>query len=250
MIHLNMTGWILVIFCAIMTGFSKAGIMGAGAVVAPILASIMPARESTGFLLPMLIIGDLTATIYWRRHAKWSKLAGLIPWTLIGVILGWLWLGKISDRHLMAVIGAIVLILVVLHQWQQRRPDFTEHIPHSRWFASIMGILAGATSMLANAAGPILVIYLLAMKLEKSSFIGTAAIFFLILNVSKMPFSANLDLVTKSSLLSNLAAAPFIIIGAILGIVAVQRIPQRFFDRIMQCATAAMAVYLCVKAMF
>ena len=230
-----------------MIGFSKAGIMGAGALAVPLLAMIMPARESTGFLLPMLSIGDITATLYWRRHADWQKLLRLMPWTMIGVVFGFFWLGRITDQHLLPVIGAIVLVLVIIHLWQQTHPDYGAHIPHYWWFSSVMGILAGATSMLANAAGPILVIYLLAMKLEKENFIGTSAIFFLLLNLFKMPFSSKLDLITAASVATNLIVAPFIVIGALLGIAAVHRIPQRQFDRIIQGVTAIIALYLCLR---
>lgn len=247
MLHFDAVSWVIIICCAMMIGFSKAGIMGAGALIVPLLAAIMPARESTGFLLPMLSIGDITATLYWRRHADWPKLIRLMPWTLIGVYLGFLWLGRITDQFLMPVIGAIVLFLVSMHFWQQSRPDYGARIPHNWWFAAIMGIMAGTTSMLANAAGPIMVIYLLSMKLDKENFIGTAAVFFLLLNLSKMPFSSKLDLITSASLLTNLAMAPFIVIGALLGVAAVHRIPQRLFDRVMQVATALIALYLCVK---
>jgi len=247
MLQFDTTSWIIIMMCALMIGFSKAGIMGAGALVVPLLVSIMPARESTGFLLPMLSIGDITAIIYWHRHVDWSKLVRLMPWTLAGVVIGYICLGHITDELLMPLIGVIVLFLIVLHCWQQRRPEYQSKIPRNWWFAAVMGILAGGTSMLANAAGPIMVIYLLAMRLDKEEFIGTAACFFLLLNLSKIPFSSKLDLITPASLMTNLAVAPLIVLGGVLGVMAVHRIPQRAFDMVMQGVTALIALYLCLR---
>ena len=247
MVQFDAASWVIIVLCAFMIGFSKAGIMGAGALVVPLLASIMPARESTGFLLPMLSIGDIIAIMYWHQHVVWSRLIRLMPWTLVGVFAGYLCLGRITNELLMPVIGVIVLILIALHLWQLNRPGYQSKIPRNWWFAAVMGILAGGTSMLANAAGPIMVIYLLAMRLEKEEFIGTAACFFLLLNLSKMPFSSRLDLITQASLMANLVVAPCIVLGAVFGIMAVHRIPQRAFDTLMQGVTALIALYLCIR---
>ncbi len=248
MLEFDLFQWSIIIFCALMIGFSKAGIMGAAALVVPALAAVMPPRESVGFLLPMLIIGDITATIFWWRHVDWPKLFRVIPWMLAGVVAGFLLLGRMTDRPLMAAIGFIVLALVALHLWQQRRPDLGALLPRSRWFTAVMGFLAGTTSMLANAAGPIMMLYLLVMGLDKRRFIGTAALFFLLMNCVKLPFSIGLTLVTRPSFLTNLALAPVIILGGILGASLVRYIPQRLFDMAMQGITAMIGCWILFRA--
>jgi len=239
--------WFFVVFCALMVGFSKTGILGAGILVVPMLAAIIPARESTGFLLPMLAMADIIAIIYWRKHVEWRQLGRLLPWALTGILFGCMFLRNISNTTLMPLIGGLILVLVGVRFWWNSHPDRKDILPTGWWFAGIMGILAGCTSMLANAAGPIMTIYLLTMKLEKKEFVGTGAWFFWIINLSKMPFSYKLGFITPISLGTNLLLLPAIVGGGILGILLVHRIPQKIFNVIVEVLAITMAVYLCVK---
>ena len=100
---------------------------------------------------------------------------------------------------------------------------------------------------MANAAGPVMVIYLMAMRLPKNEFIGTRAWFFWILNLSKLPFSSKLGFITKASLLTNAALIPCILIGSFLGVALVNRIPQKAFTTVVKALTVVAAIYLCVS---
>jgi uncharacterized membrane protein YfcA len=98
--------------------------------------------------------------------------------------------------------------------------------------------------MMANAAGPIMAIYLIAMRLPKNEYLGTGAWYFLLMNCFKVPFSAGQGLITGQSLLVNLANAPIIILGAALGIMVVKYIPEKGFVAIVQILAALAAMYL------
>lgn len=238
---------LLALFCAFLVGLSKAGLPGAGIVVVPIMAGIMPARESVGFLLPILIAGDVFAIVYWRRHVDWRQLIRLLPATFLGVGAGYFCLRAITSRQLLPVIGVTVLAMIGLKWWNNGRAARGVEIPRSHWLASIIGVVAGATSMMANAAGPIIVIYLLAMGMEKRQLIGTSAWFFFVLNVFKTPFGGNLDLITLESLEANLLFVPAIIVGGIIGVAIAHRIPQKQFNLVVELIAAGTAVYLCLK---
>ena len=106
------------------------------------------------------------------------------------------------------VIGWIILALTVLQLMRMQRPRWFETVPHSRWFAWSMGLLAGVTTMLANAAGPVFAIYCLALSLPKLEMVGTNAWFFFLINAFKVPFSAGLGLIRKDTLLLNAALVP------------------------------------------
>ncbi len=246
MLELGSISWAVVIACAVMIGFSKTGIPGAGILVAPLMAMVMPAKESTGFVLPMLAVADIMAIIYWRRHVAWTNLLRLLPWTMVGVIVGYLIMRKITNEQLMPIIGVIVLALITVTWWRSKKPD-PKNIPTYWWFAGGIGILAGGTSMMANAAGPVMIIYLLAMKSEKKEFVGTAAWFFWLLNLTKMPFSSKLGLISQQSLTTNLTMVPCLILGGLLGIYLVHRIPQGPFNALMKTLAVLAAVILCVK---
>jgi uncharacterized membrane protein YfcA len=240
------TDWVVIAFCAVMTGFSKTGIPGTGILAVPLVALVMPARQSTGFLLPMLILGDVMAILYWRRHVHWRSLARLLPWTLLGLAIGYACLDRVTDGQLKPVIGGMVLVLV-LGSWIRERTMPEDRVPTHWAFAACAGVLAGVTTMMANAAGPIMAVYLLAMRFDKRQFIGTQAWFFWIVNLSKLPLSGRLGLVTAQTLHANLLVLPAILAGAGLGIVLVHRISQGTFNVVVQVLAVAAGAYLCLS---
>ena len=243
MFNFTLLQWALSILCALMIGFAKAGIPGSGILVPILAASIMPAKESTGFILPMLIMADFFAIIYWRRHVEWKQLIRLMPWAWLGIFTGFLGMSYISDIHLRIFIGVLVLVLIVI-SWIRNKFFPGGRIPEHWLFAAVMGTLAGSISMMANAAGPVMVIYLMAMRLPKANFIGTSAWFFCLINLSKLPFSKKLDLINLQSLQTDLLLLPCIIAGGIIGIFLVHRVSQKTFNVALQVLAAAAACFL------
>jgi len=246
MYDLSSTGWFLVVLCAVLTGVSKTGIPGLGILMAPLMTMAFPehTRESTGILLGMLILGDLFAAGYYRRHAEWMYVLRLLPSAFLGIVAGWQAMGFVTDEQLQRIIGIIVLGMLAINYWRTRVRGEHAPIPRQWWFAVLMGFIAGVTTMMANAAGPVMVIYLLAMRLPKFAFIGTSAWFFFAVNWLKVPFSANLDLITGPSLKLDLMMLPLIALGAVAGILFLRKIPQKIFNDTVQVLAAAAAVKL------
>jgi hypothetical protein len=235
--------WALVVFGAFLVGVAKTGIAGFGILFVAVFANVIPARQATGFVLPLLVFGDVVAVLSYRRHAAWRHLWRLFPWTALGVILGTLALGRLNDAATRRLVGGIVVAMVLLHVWRQcsasakvaevgrvlREPDeWAATAP--AWFAITVGVLAGFTTLVANAAGPVMILYLLAMRLPKMEFLGTSAVFFLCLNLFKVPFMAGLGMITTASLLTNLWLAPAVLAGALAGRWIIQRVNQRWFE--------------------
>ena len=243
---LDLTGWLIAGLCAVLIGISKTGLPGVGILIVPLMASILPAKASTGVILPMLIFADIFAVAYYKRHAVWPHIAKLLPWALLGILIGWYCMDKITDRQLKPIMGAIVLAMLALHLVRLRITDHNTPIPNQWYFAAFLGLLAGITTMMANAAGPIMIIYLLAMRLDKHEFIGTGAWYFLILNCIKVPFSYQLGLITPGSLTFNLMLFPLIVVGVIAGIFFLKKIPQKAFNLLVQLLTAAAALNMLI----
>jgi len=226
-----------------MIGFSKTGLPGMGILAIPLMAWVLPARASTGVVLPMLIFADFFAVGYYRRFAVWSKLVRLLPWAAVGVFLGYLALGRVNDQQLKPIIGGIVLVMLALNFWRNYGKE-DRPVPAWWWFAALFGLLAGVTTMMANAAGPVMVLYLLAMRLSKNEFIGTGAWYFLLVNWFKVPFSAHLGLINNQSLHFNLVLFPLVAFGALGGIKLLKRIPEKIFNHIVQGLEALAAIGL------
>ena len=230
-IEIEVWQWVLLAFCAFVVGISKTGIPGLGILPVPLMAIILPAKASVGVLLPILIFADIFAAGYYRRSAQWGHIVRLMPWTMLGIVAGFFAMDKISDVQLKPVIGVIVLVMVCLKviNDQRKTEDLETGAFRKYAFVAVLGFIAGMTTMMANAAGPVMVIYLLAAGLPKREFVGTGAWFFFIVNWLKVPFSAKLSLITAESLKLDVTLFPFIVVGAIVGILLLKHIPQKLF---------------------
>jgi uncharacterized membrane protein YfcA len=240
----SITQWLVLGACSILVGISKTGVPGAGILNVPLIAMVFPAKMSTGLLLPLLAFADIPAVLYYRRHAKWGHVFRLLPWALCGIAAGSFVIRGIDERHLKPLIGIIVLAMLAIHYLRRRRTDPEAPVSHGWWFAALMGFTAGLTTQLANAAGPIMVIYLLSMRLPKEEFLGTGAWYFLILNWLKIPVFVSEGRITVDSVQSDLVMIPLILCGAFLGIWLLKRIPQEKFNAIVQILAVLTAMNL------
>ncbi|MCK5844139.1 MAG: sulfite exporter TauE/SafE family protein [Victivallales bacterium] len=224
------TQWIALTTCALLVGVAKTGVPGIGIIVVPLMAICFPAKASTGMLLPLLAVADIFAVSYYRRHAEWRHVLKLLPWALLGIGAGSIVIRHISDSQLKPLIGFIILAILVVSYLRSIKRNADSEVPKHWTFAAAMGFAAGLTTQLANAAGPIMIIYLLAMRLPKNKFIGTGAWYFLILNWLKIPLFILDGRITMNSVATDIYVLPFIFIGALIGIAALKKIPQKSFE--------------------
>lgn len=236
--------WTLVIIVALLIGLSKTGISGFLTLVIPILASVFGGKASTGIILPMLIVGDVFALIYYKRNAKREDIIKLLPWAFLGLLLGLIIGGYINDAQFKSLIAISVLLCLFLLVYFEIKGDQLK-VPDKIWLYALVGILAGFTSMIGNAAGPIFSVYLLAKGVKKENFLGITAWFFFILNITKLPLQIfvwkNIGLQTFA--LTGLMI-PFIAIGAVLGVVIIKRINDKVFRYLIIAMTAIISVKL------
>ena len=200
---------------------------------------------SVGLLLPVLISADLTATLVYRKYTDWKFIIRLLPCFIIGTILGW-WAfdyfqkGEVQVRQLKYVIGGILLSMTVLHFVMKFRKKVSNAIPTEKGLMQkgsivlglFFGLLGGVATMLANAAGPIAQLYLLTMNLPKYAFIGTSAWLFLIVNVIKIPFMVDLEIITLESMSVSWWMFIPAMIGAAIAPMIVKYINQNLFERL------------------
>jgi uncharacterized membrane protein YfcA len=244
-VHLFVWQWILLSLGAFVTGLSKTGIAGLGVLAVALFANALPARASTGALLPLLLAGDVFGVAFFRKHANWPLLLKLFPWVVAGVLAGFFALDRISNAQVQHLIGGVLLTMVGLQLWRQRQNNqAAAALPHTWWFAALTGILAGFTTMVANAAGPVMVLYFLAVGLPKLAFVGTGAWFYMLVNAFKVPFSVRLGLIHPDSLLVDAALLLPMVPGALLGPVVLHRMDQRVFEIVAPVLTVVAAVRL------
>ncbi len=246
MLDLSLFQWVAVIITAFLVGFSKTGIGGMVMIAIPLLASAFGGKDSTGVLLPMLLVGDLFAIWYYRRSVQWKNVFTPLPWALVGLALGVVIGNFISDKTFVLLIGIIVLLCTgILVYTEIKGKNF--HVPNDAWFYILVGILSGFASMMGNAAGPIFSIYLLALGFQKNNYMGTNAWFFFLINFSKLPLQIfawhNIGI---KNLTITLTLLPVITIGAVLGYFILKKINDKYFRYIVIGMTAISALRLLI----
>ncbi|WP_084273386.1 sulfite exporter TauE/SafE family protein [Maribacter antarcticus] len=241
--EITLSSWILASAAAFVIGLSKAGIKGVAVINVTFMALAFGAKESTGMVVPLLILADIFAVIYYNRHTQWTYVFKLLPWMIIGVLIG-VYIGKDLPESLFKIgMAIIILITVFMMYWWDRKKIKT--VPKHWSFSSAIGVVAGITTMVGNLAGAFSNIYFLAMRLPKNHFIGTAAWLFLIVNIIKLPFHIFVwETISKETLLLNVKLLPGIIIGFLVGIKIISLIQEAFFRKMILVLTALGALLI------
>lgn len=221
--------WVIFFMAALFIGMSKTGIQGVSLISIPLMAMVFGAKPSTGVILPILCFADLIAILYYRRVAEWKYIIKLIPAALVGFGIALLADKVIPPEEFKRLMGGCLLIVLIFMLWSEWRGKEST-IVTKWWYAPLFGVLGGFTTMIGNAAGPVLAIYFLSLKLPKYSFVGTNAWFFLVINWLKLPLQAFVwENISTTTLLLDLYAIPLVIIGAILGILLIKKLPEKGF---------------------
>jgi uncharacterized membrane protein YfcA len=252
-LDLPLWGWALLGIAALAVGLAKTAIPGGGILPVALFATALPARTSTAALLLLLIVGDAFALIAYRRHANWPTLLRLAPAVVVGLLAGFAFLALGNDDIVRRAIGVILLAMIAVTLWRRSRQGRADAAPavhgvvaHGVVAASSYGALAGFTTMVANAAGPVMSMYFLAMRTPVQVFLGTSAWFFTIVNLFKLPFLAGIGLFDSQVLLTDAVLVPLVILGAFVGLCLARRMKQQVFDRIVIGLTIIGAVYLLI----
>src|SRR5579862_8382995 len=109
-------GWIIAMVAGLLVGLSKTGLSGVGILGIALFAAVLPARVSTGAVLPLLVAADIVAVIAYRRHADWSHLVRLFPVTAVGIVLGTLALRSHllkSNENVKVAIGMAIIAMAL-----------------------------------------------------------------------------------------------------------------------------------------
>jgi uncharacterized protein len=239
--------WIFAALGAFMVGVSKAGITGLSILSIALFTQVFPSsKQASGLVLPLLIFGDFVAVFAYRKHTQWHYVWRLFPWTALGVVLGYVALGRISDHATKSLIGGIIVSLAALSFWRRyvSLPN-EQRTAALHWsVAAFIGVIAGFITLVANAAGPLMAIYLVAMRLPKMEYVGTAAVFFMLLNLFKVPFMVDLGLITVQSFGFNLMLAPAVLLGAVAGRWLLMRVNQTLFEQLVLALSAIGGILL------
>ncbi|MGB0744681.1 MAG: sulfite exporter TauE/SafE family protein [Opitutales bacterium] len=230
---LELGQYLLIAIGSLTVGLGKGGLPGVGNLAVVLLALAVPPKASVGLLLPILISADVFAVAIYRKHTLWPYIGRLAPWMILGIIIGYFVFSRVDDGQVRILIGVILLSMTAIHFIRKKlRSNSAEEdrLPHHPLFIASTGIIGGFATMVANAAGPVAALYFIASGLPKYAYIGTAAWFFLLVNVFKIPFMVDLGIINFESMGTSMSFMIFAVIGALIAPQIVKHINQRLFE--------------------
>lgn len=253
--------WMIVGFAVLLIGITKSGFgAGLGLMVVPLTALAMeniPERgteAALGLLLPLLILGDIVALYQYRKLFSAENVKRLLPGTILGVIVGGLILWSFRQAQdlvgplLLTAIGLECIGLVGLHWWLAVR-GVRARLLREPLRARVTGCFSGVSSTLAHAAGPIITMYILPLRLDRRVFVGTCAVYFFLLNTSKLPAYWLSGQFQNAELTLSLRFAPLVLLGALFGVWINRRLSDQLFSRIVYVVTFFLGWYVLYRGL-
>lgn len=238
--------WFAISIAALSIGMSKTGVQAIMLMIVPLMAMAFGAKESTGVILPMLCMADIIAVAYYKRIADWKVVAKLLPTAILGFFLAIGVDNMIPNGQFRQLMGWTLVLALIVMIWSEIFGKENRWMK-KWWYAAIFGLLGGFTTMIGNAAGPVMSVYLLSMRKEKMEYIGINAWFFLVVNLLKVPLQAFVwDNITWDSLQLNLVMLPVIGIGSLVGIRIVKLLPEKIFRRFIQIVTILSVILMII----
>jgi uncharacterized membrane protein YfcA len=212
----------------ILVGISKAGFGGGTGILAtPLLAMVFPASEAIGILLPLLILTDLLSVYFYWGDWERKPLLRFLPGCLLGIAVGSMLLGVVSDRWLAGILGLICIGFCFLRWLARNRPQAPTAPGWKR--GSVMGLLTGVTSTLAHAAGPVFTMYILPFGYSPRTFVATTVLAFTGVNLLKLPTYLGMEVISMTTLVHSALLVPWVPVGALLGLWMNRHLsPERF----------------------
>lgn len=245
-LEISLTSWILAFIASVVLGISKSGIKGIAVIIITLMALAFGARASTGLLVPLFVVGDIFAVIYYNKHARWHYIRRFLPWMMSGVVIGVILGNDLPEETFKIWMVVVILGSVAMMTWWDLRRS--KVVPTHWSFAGFMGVLAGITTMIGNLAGAFSNIFFLAMRLPKNEFIGTAAWVFFFINLFKLPFHILVwETITPETLLVNAKLLPGVALGLFLGVRLVRVIREGFYRKMILLLTALGALILLLR---
>lgn len=222
-----------VVLAGLIIGLAKGGLLGpiAGALILPLLSQVMTVTEAVGVTLPLLMFADVFAVRFFWREWDLEYIRLMLPVALIGVVMGTVLLASLSDNALRVILGVLTLLIVAYKLTSNSLSG--RSYTHRKWHGYLAGWGSGFASSLANAGGPPATAYLLLQGINPTAFVGTLALFFAVLNWTKVPGFFAAGIMDVDLLVSILWVLPIIPFGVWLGRKAVGWIDPRIFDSLM-----------------
>lgn len=224
--------YIVAVPAVLLIGISKGGFAGGlGVLAVPMMALAISPKQAAGIMLPILCVMDVTGFRIWAARCDLRLLWRLLPGAVLGILIGALTFQFVSDAMLKLMVGVLALAFTLNH-WLKGRVRVPGHLPDAASGTFWSG-LSGFTSFMAHAGGPPIMIYLLPRQVDRAVLVGTATIYFAVVNYVKLVPYAILGQLDVENLMTSLVLAPVAVLGVKMGAWLHERIDPVLFFRLL-----------------
>lgn len=234
--------WVCAVIAVLLTGISKGGFGGVALIAVPLMALVISPVRAAGIMLPILIVMDAVSLWAYRRKFDAALIFLMLPGALVGIAIGGLTAGFVSDRFVLLCVGSIALAFSVYSVFKPK--GNAGFIKGNKPIGVIAGLIAGFTSFLAHAGGPPYKVYAIPQGLDKEVFAGTSVMFFAVVNVVKLIPYFMLGQFDRANLTTSLILIPLAPIGVLLGVWMIKRISQEAFYKFLYAMVFIVGVKL------
>jgi uncharacterized membrane protein YfcA len=243
------TFYLLAIPAVILLGLAKGGFAGVGAIALPLLALRISPVQAAAILLPVLVLQDAVGVWAFRKNWDREVLALMIPSAMVGIVAAYFLAAKVSATVVLGVLGAISIVFASYRLWISRggRVPMSSNAP--RALGAVLGFASGFTSQVAHAGQPPFQMWVLPKGLAPQVLVGTTAIFFAVINLSKIPAYLALGQFTHENLMAAAVLAPLAIASTLFGVWLVRRVNAERFITIIYVLMIVVGVELLLKAL-
>ncbi len=214
----------------LLLGISKSGFgTGFGSLAVPLMALAVTVPQAAAIMMPLLFVMDVLGIAAFRREVDWKLLKFLIPWALVGTLIGTALFRWLDAAAVSGIVGAVTLLFLgqrLLFTPQADAP------PPSRATGAVLTATAGFTSFIAHAGGPPIAAYMIPLKLKPIVYTATLSYLFFIVNLSKWVPYAWLGLLDMRNLATSIVLMPLAPLGVFIGVRMARRIEPVLFYRL------------------
>lgn len=248
--HTDLLFYAVAIPAVILMGLAKGGFSGVGQIAVPLLAVAVSPVQAAAILLPILIVQDAVGVWAFRHDWDAHILKVMVPGAALGILAGYLLASWVSVTAVLATLGVISIVFAVYQLWTRKVAALATAPRSSNAAGFVLGIASGFTSQIAHAGLPPFQMWVLRKKLRPATFIGTAAIFFALINWIKVPAYAALGQFTPENMLTALALMPVAIASTFAGVALVRRVSADGFYSLIYLLMIGVGGELIRKALF
>lgn len=223
----------IAMLASFIVGLSKGGLPAVGSLAVPLMALQISPVVAAGLLLPIYVASDVVGLWLYRRDYSARNLAILIPAGLLGVLVGWMAAEAVSEETVLLFVG-LVGLFYCLSSWFRREPEQPRPADWPRGLA--WGTLSGFSSFVAHSGAAPFQVYVLPQRLEKMVFAGTSTILFAVINFAKIPPYWALGQMNLGTVESAAILMPVAVAGAVSGMYATRRLPEKVFFELVRIA--------------